>query len=185
MLDEPFSSLDAGIRATVRAEVVAVLRSTGTTALLVTHDQHEALSMADQVAVLLDGRVAQVADPATLYERPSSLAVACFVGDANVLVGRSDSHTVETAVGPVIANGAAPIGQVNVVVRPEQLILSEIGTGAAGTVTAITYFGHDALVEVDIGSGEVLHARLVAHRVPRTGDRVGIGVTGVVPVFPR
>src|SRR5271166_5891539 len=91
LLDEPFSSLDAGLRASVRADVHRVLRDAGTTALLVTHDQDEALSMADLVAVIRHGRIAQTGTPQELYEHPVDPAMAEFLGDANLITGSVDS----------------------------------------------------------------------------------------------
>ncbi|MFV0318416.1 MAG: ABC transporter ATP-binding protein, partial [Microthrixaceae bacterium] len=87
LLDEPFSALDAALRSQVREDVREVLRAAGATAVLVTHDQEEALSFADRVAVLRDGRIAQVDDPATLYRRPTDLDVGRFVGESVVLPG--------------------------------------------------------------------------------------------------
>jgi iron(III) transport system ATP-binding protein len=99
VLDEPFSSLDAGLRAQVRDDVVAVLRRAGTTALLVTHDQQEALAVADQVAVLLDGAVAQAGQPEAVYRHPASLAVATFVGAAGTVGTVPATVTATTFLG--------------------------------------------------------------------------------------
>jgi iron(III) transport system ATP-binding protein len=88
LLDEPFASLDAHMRASVRADVQRICRAAGTTAILVTHDQDEALSMADRVAVLRDGKIVQYAAPQDLYTRPADPALARFVGDANLLDGQ-------------------------------------------------------------------------------------------------
>ncbi|MBC8075555.1 MAG: ABC transporter ATP-binding protein, partial [Chloroflexales bacterium] len=85
LLDEPFSNLDASLRRTVRSEVRRILQAAGATVLFVTHDQEEALSLADQVAVMLEGRILQVGRPATIYERPTTREVAAFVGAANFL----------------------------------------------------------------------------------------------------
>ncbi|HMQ35809.1 MAG TPA: ABC transporter ATP-binding protein, partial [Chloroflexaceae bacterium] len=99
LLDEPFSNLDAGLRQAVRAEVRQILRREGVSALFVTHDQEEALSLADVVAVMLGGRVAQVARPRELYERPATREVAAFVGAANFLPGEADGATASCAFG--------------------------------------------------------------------------------------
>src|SRR5918994_2018075 len=88
LLDEPFSALDAGLRERLREDVAAILRGAGTSALLVTHDQSEALSLADTVAVLNEGRLEQVGTPEEVYERPRTHWVASFLGDADVLPGR-------------------------------------------------------------------------------------------------
>ncbi|HUN79740.1 MAG TPA: ABC transporter ATP-binding protein [Solirubrobacteraceae bacterium] len=99
LLDEPFSSLDAALRASVRAEVAELLRTAGTTALLVTHDQDEALSLADRVAVIRDGRIGQCDSPRELYDAPRDAELAHFVGDANLLPGRLLAGRVRTALG--------------------------------------------------------------------------------------
>ena len=99
LLDEPFSSLDAALRASVRAEVHDVLRQSGTTSILVTHDQDEALSMADRVAILRGGVVAQVNAPSTLYRLPRDAELAQFLGEANLVEGTAHGARVATALG--------------------------------------------------------------------------------------
>jgi len=131
LLDEPFASLDAHMRASVRADVQRICQDAGTTAILVTHDQDEALSMADRVAVLRDGRIVQYAAPQDLYTRPADPALARFVGDANLIEGRVDAGTpaaVETILGRLALErvpGAALAGpgSVTVLIRPEQLAI--------------------------------------------------------------
>jgi iron(III) transport system ATP-binding protein len=190
MLDEPFSSLDAALRATVRDEVVSVLRSAGTTAVFVTHDQQEALSVADRVAVLIDGRIAQIGDPTSLYDRPASLAVATFVGEAEVITGRSmGDGTVECAVGLVrsCGAGAATSGTVDVVVRPEQLEIvrspDHDPAAVTGTVRSRSFYGHDGTVRVELPDGTTLTARVHAARLPRIGDQVSLRPTAPLTTF--
>jgi iron(III) transport system ATP-binding protein len=108
LLDEPFASLDAHLRASVRADVLALLARTGTTAVLVTHDQDEALSTADLVAVLRDGRIAQCAAPQELYSRPADANIARFIGDANLIEGVLDDGTVDTILGRLRVETRAP-----------------------------------------------------------------------------
>ncbi|WP_324273451.1 ABC transporter ATP-binding protein [Blastococcus brunescens] len=108
LLDEPFSSLDAGLREETRQAVSAALAATGATAVLVTHDQAEALSMADQVAVLRSGRLVQLTDPRTLYRSPSDLDVATFVGEAVVLDADVRGGTAHCALGAVPCEGRWP-----------------------------------------------------------------------------
>lgn len=164
LLDEPFSALDAGLRAGLRAQVRDVLRSSGTTALLVTHDQTEALSMADSVAVMTDGRMAQVGTPEEVYRRPVTPTVAAFVGDAVLLGGRWSQGRVRCALGEVAAEGGA-VGSdgawVRVLVRPEQILLRAVGPGEASdgrpapvaVVRAVDFYGHDADVELELVGG--------------------------------
>jgi iron(III) transport system ATP-binding protein len=161
LLDEPFSSLDASLRASVRADVRYVLRQAGTTAVLVTHDQDEALSWADHVAIIRDGRIGQFDTPHDLYGRPVDADLARFLGDANLLAGVADGRSVRTVMGVLpIADGApapAPGEAMVVLVRPEQveLIAEPRGAYLTGEVVDYQYFGHDAVVRVrpDRGGG--------------------------------
>jgi iron(III) transport system ATP-binding protein len=202
LLDEPFSALDAALRGQVREEVREVLRVAGATALLVTHDQEEALSFSDRVAVMRDGRLAQVADPVTVYGAPADLGVARFVGESVCLEGvvSAAGSTVSCALGELTwvagrdgAGGArswepAPGEVVTVLVRPEQVDLAEAGCGSSGsdaTVHSVSYFGHDALVRLDLDRGDQpALARLHHRRIPRVGARVAVSVRGPVSVFP-
>ncbi len=210
LLDEPFSSLDAGLRTAVRSEVQAVLRASGATALLVTHDQDEALSWADQVAVLRDGRIGQLASPQELYTRPSDPDVAGFVGEANVLPGVAEPPYVRTVLGALAVAGGdvAPAGApVTVLVRPEQVALVAEAEGAAcGAVRDLQYYGHDAVVRVDLagpapaapaapaGSGAAaaparpvgpLVVRVMGAATCEPGDVVGVAVRGPVLAWAR
>jgi iron(III) transport system ATP-binding protein len=99
LLDEPFASLDAHLRASVRADVQGLLAESGITGILVTHDQDEALSTADRVAVLRDGRIVQCDAPQDLYDRPGDADIARFIGDANLIEGVLDAGTVDTMLG--------------------------------------------------------------------------------------
>ena len=185
VLDEPFSALDTALRSKVRDEVVGALRAAGATAVFVTHDQEEALSTADRVAVLLGGRVAQCAPPLELYRAPSSVEVARFLGEAVVLPGALDRDVVRCALGPVVPavvpTGVGGDGAVTVVVRPEQIVPASDGVGA--TAGAITYFGHDGLVRLRLDDGTDVEARWAPPLLPRPGDRVGVRVVGEVAVY--
>jgi iron(III) transport system ATP-binding protein len=156
LLDEPFSSLDASLRTRVREEVHTLLRRQGVTTVLVTHDQEEALSMADHVAVLRDGRIVQQGAPAELYERPSDAGLAGFLGEVNLLEAEFGEGTATTPLGrlELRREPAAGAGRGTVMVRPEQLLVSLPGEGAQppgglrGTVEQCRYYGHDALLEI-------------------------------------
>lgn len=194
LLDEPFASLDAALRAGVRADVSRVLAETGTTSLLVTHDQDEALSLADRVAVLRDGRVAQCAGPEEIYIDPLDPALASFVGDANLLEGTVRGGMAVTALGPLaIADATAFVREsekVLVLVRPEQVEL-HAGNGAGGLtghVVECHYYGHDMLVTVEMASGRagarsLLSARLTGRSPLGTGSAVTVAVGGAVKVW--
>lgn len=181
LLDEPFSNLDAGLRQSVRAEVRDILHREEVTAVFVTHDQEEALSLADLVAVMLGGRVAQVARPRELYERPASREVASFVGAANFLPGQADGSTVTCAVGALPL--ARPIhGAVAVLVRPEQISLQSSPNGAH-RIEARTYFGADQVLEVRLSDGSPVRVRLPAWHEFDPAEAVAVSVRGPVVAF--
>ena len=188
LLDEPFSSLDAGLRAATREATARALRATGATALLVTHDQGEALSFADEVAILVDGRFRQVDRPTVVYRDPVDLEVAEFLGDAMVFTGTATGGVVECRLGTLPVGGPVTDGAVDVMVRPEQIRLTGTGTGRLdATVRSVAYFGHDAVVELDMVDGPPhpgLRARAVGVAPPTVGDRVGVDVVGPVRTFP-
>jgi iron(III) transport system ATP-binding protein len=125
LLDEPFSALDAAMRPQVRADVVAALRADGATAVVVTHDRDEALALADQVVVMIDGRIEQAADPVTLYRSPANSRVAEFIGRGEVVRGVRDGDVVRTPSGelPVDPASRTSDGEVDVVVRPEPVLV--------------------------------------------------------------
>ncbi len=192
LLDEPFASLDAHLRASVRADVQEIFRRAGTTAILVTHDQDEALSTADRVAALRDGTIAQYAAPEELYARPTDADLAGFIGDANLLEGVLSGDTVKTWLGRLSldAGGPAPVraGQVTVLIRPEQIELGPGEDGVPGRVTAYRYHGHDAVLHVQPeydAAGQQITVRVVGGRHLPPGSRVTLRVRGPVLVWPR
>jgi iron(III) transport system ATP-binding protein len=161
LLDEPFSSLDAALRGSVRAEIARLLHATGTAAVLVTHDQEEALSIADQVAVLRHGRIVQVGSPREIYTQPVDAELAGFLGDANLVDAELVGAEAVTALGPlsITPSGAA---RGTVLVRPEQISIEpghRVG-GLTGHVVGQTYQGHDSLItvrpETDCGATTLL-----------------------------
>ena len=192
LLDEPFGSLDASLRASVRADVHVVLRHQGITSVLVTHDQDEALSMADQVAVLRDGVIAQADAPASLYGNPVDAHLAGFLGESNLVQATVTSTGVATAFGTLPVAGWASrrpewatIGaRAWVMVRPEQLALEADGPRAAlrGVVSSYHYFGHDAVVGVrpDVGGLPDLVVRVTGGAPVGIGTAVGLDVVGPV-----
>ena len=183
LLDEPFSALDAGLRAQVRTEVRASLRAAGATALLVTHDQQEALSVADIVAVVRDGRVVQAAAPWDLYLQPADLGVARFVGEAVVLPGIAGSDHVDSPLGR-LQSGSALRGPVDVVVRPEQVDVDPSDVeGVHAVVTERLFYGHDALLRLDLAGGHTVMARTAGQSLPEVGSVVRVACRGPVRVF--
>jgi iron(III) transport system ATP-binding protein len=188
LLDEPFSSLDAAMRSSVRSDVLAVLRGAGTTSILVTHDQDEALSMADQVAVLRRGVIAQLDTPAALYGRPGDVDLAQFLGESNVLDGEVHGGVAHTALGDlsVAGNGSSPGGRAQVMVRPEQIRLEEATqAGFVATVESYEYYGHDAVVRVRPERAGLpdLVVRVTGGVPMEPGHRVGLSVLGTVVVW--
>jgi iron(III) transport system ATP-binding protein len=179
LLDEPFSALDAALRVQVRAQVANILREVGVTAVFVTHDQDEAFVLGDRVAVMSGGRIVQVGSPSELYERPVTPWVAGFVGDANLLDGRSDGTEASTPCGPVrLADSMA--GDVAVLARPEELRLTPLdGTPTSGgTVALVEYHGHDTVYFVDLDDGGSVRARESSAPRWAAGDRVVVTHSG-------
>ncbi|MFF9012047.1 ABC transporter ATP-binding protein [Streptomyces sp. NPDC014870] len=186
LLDEPFSALDTGLREAVRADVRAVLRDSGATGLLVTHDQQEALSTADLVAVLNKGRVAQCATPRDLYHRPADPWVATFVGEAVLISATAERSTATTALGRVPLAAPAALRDGVVLLRPEQLRLTPPADAVAeGTVTEVRFHGHDALLTVTVDALDTpLKVRTPGPVAVRPGERVGLAVTGEATLHP-
>jgi len=190
LLDEPFSALDTGLRAALRADVRTALRATGATAVLVTHDQQEALSVADSVAVMRAGRVVQTGTPAEVYSQPADLLVATFVGEAVVLPAVVRDGHAATVLGLLrlraTDGGRVPDGQRgHVAVRPEQLVLGTEGLGA--TVHQAAFFGHDALVTLGLdqpgATAAIVTCRTHAVLVPPEGSTVHVSVSEPVSFF--
>jgi iron(III) transport system ATP-binding protein len=196
LLDEPFASLDAHLRASIRADVQQIFRDAGTTALLVTHDQDEALAIADQVAVLRGGRIAQYSAPQELYSRPIDSELASFIGDANLLDGIRHADTVDTTLGTLPTETAATQAEaqlVTVLVRPEHIELTPADTHASngstilGRVVGCEYYGHDAILRVDLengGSSPIIVRTTGDHKLP-PGTMVTLQAKGPVRTWPR
>ena len=183
LLDEPFSNLDATLRAKVRSEVKRILQEIGTSAIFVTHDQEEALSLADRVGVMLHGRVVQVDTPEGLYARPASLAVAMFLGEANILDGQAASGFVECELG-TLPTLQKRDGRVKVMVRPETVILRPPDPGALeAQVVEREFYGHDQVVVVRLPSGQLLRSRSGSDVVMQRGDLLEPHVESPVAVF--
>jgi iron(III) transport system ATP-binding protein len=170
LLDEPFSSLDATLRDDLRREVELILRDAEATALLVTHDQEEALSLADRLAVMREGRIVQVGAPEEVYGRPASRWAAQFVGEVNVLAGVAREGGVETELGRFDLRAPAT-GTVHVAVRPEQLELSARHDGNAEVVSR-EFRGHDVLYRLRHEGGRTVLVQLPSLELYEVGARV-------------
>jgi iron(III) transport system ATP-binding protein len=187
LLDEPFSGLDAALRADTRVAVVTALATAGATALLVTHDQGEALSTGHEVAVLRDGQLVQTASPEIVYRTPADLDVARFVGEAVVVPGEARSGTVICRLGTLPIRGDSAVGNVQVMIRPEQIRVNEVagGNGIAAKVIDQTFYGSETAVQLELadGSQTSVTARTFDGTVIRTGSTVTVHVDGEVTVY--
>lgn len=183
LLDEPFSNLDSRLRTQVRLEVRQILRRAAATVIFVTHDQEEALSLADEVAVMMAGQTVQVDTPQQLYRRPATRQVATFVGEANFLPGQASDGQVTCELGRLPAL-SLQTGPVEILVRPEELHLVPNQSGA-GEVVDRYYFGHDQLVWVRLDSGTLLQSRLLGSAGDFfPGQRVELQVRDNVVAYP-
>lgn len=185
LLDEPFSALDAALRVETRAAVVRALAEEGTTGVLVTHDQAEALSMGTQVAVLRSGELVQTATPRDLYQTPVDLRVARFVGEAVVLPGHAEGGTVECALGRLQLLRRAD-GAVEVMLRPEQIQIVAGDSGVEAEVVSSAYFGGQTLVTARLrdGDGLLVTAATTSQSPPETGAEIRVAVQGNVMAYP-
>jgi iron(III) transport system ATP-binding protein len=213
LLDEPFSALDASLRTEVRADVRGALGADNATAILVTHDQDEALSTADQVTVMRAGLMVQSGSPIDVYRSPVDEWVASFVGDAVLLPGRARAGVAETALGRLalldvvdldetglfprrdgqfrqdqLLNGGG--AEVTALIRPEQVLLGPADSGPAdavpATVTRRMFHGHDELIVIRLADGTEALSRALDRTTPvAVGDACAAWVRGPVRAWPR
>ncbi|AHK35967.1 2-aminoethylphosphonate ABC transporter ATP-binding component PhnT [Rhodococcus opacus PD630] len=183
LLDEPFSALDAGLRANTRRIVADVLAKAAITTILVTHDQPEALSFADRVAVMSAGRLAQIGTPREIYSTPIDVPTAQFIGDAVVLPAYVEGSRARCALGDVAVASNGVHGNARVMLRPEQIEVTTDGAGVSGTVVDVEYLGSEMLLGIRLDNADgVVSERVTVRRFGATaltpGDRVGIRVLG-------
>jgi putative spermidine/putrescine transport system ATP-binding protein len=182
LLDEPLSALDAKVRAQLRDEIRRIQLEVGTTTLFVTHDQEEALAIADRVGVMKDGRLEQLAPPTDVYSRPATSFVAEFVGLTNRLDGTVSGQTVTVRGRDLpLVDVSTPPGPAIALVRPEAVTLASDSSGDSGplvgTVIAVTFLGATSRVTVDLGDTTIL-AQLTtadASELP-AGSRVSLTI---------
>ncbi len=185
LMDEPLSALDANMREDMRVEIKKIQKETGITAIFVTHDQEEALSMSDQIVVMNAGRIEQIGTPEQVYAEPATAFVADFLGKANMLLGTVSAvdgrmATIALAAGgSVTALSPRPLATgdtVTLVVRPQKL---QVGAGAnrlAGRIVSTSYLGGNAVYEVNIGDNTMLRANTLIDGKPlREGEAVDVG----------
>jgi iron(III) transport system ATP-binding protein len=156
LLDEPFNALDLALRRSVSVDVIAMLRASAATAVLVTHDPHEAFASADLVAVMHAGRVTQCADPETVYRRPASLQTARLTGGTVELLGTVQGNHVHTGLGVLpLQPGSTEAGRAVVVLRPEQIVPTASGDGVAVRRIASVFRGDHARVTIAVADTEL------------------------------
>jgi iron(III) transport system ATP-binding protein len=191
LLDEPFSSLDATLRASVRRDVGRILTEAGTTTILVTHDQDEALSMADQVALLQNGRILAAAAPRELYSAPATASVANSLGQVNVLIASLHGTVARCALGEIALAEPSSSDRGLVLVRAENIEVRE--TREPGLVEArvqqFDYFGHDSIAHLEVlgadGARSVeIVARIFGDRTFTVGQQVWLGTNGPGRTLP-
>ena len=187
LLDEPFSALDTGLRAATRKATADLLAQAGVASILVTHDQNEALSFASQVAVMRQGRFAQVGTPYEVYSRPVDEETALFLGDALVLPAELRGGRARCAIGEISTDDPHAVGQGRVMLRPEQLVISPSpADGQPLTVRDVDFSGHLSTLTLAMpGQGEPLIVKTVSRQLWRPGAAVRIEVVGEARVFAR
>ncbi|OBQ73282.1 ABC transporter ATP-binding protein [Mesorhizobium erdmanii] len=184
LLDEPLSALDANMREEMRVEIKKIQKETGITAIFVTHDQEEALSMSDRIVVMNQGAVEQIGTPQQVYDTPATAFVADFLGKANMLAGTvsASGQAVLLATGQTVnVTCPRPLAQgskVTVVVRPQKL---SVGAAAganvlSGRVVSASYLGGSAIYEIDVGGKANIRANApISGRVLREGEPIDLG----------
>ena len=175
LLDEPFSNLDTGLRAQVRSDVRAILLETETSAVFVTHDQNEALSISDEIAVIYEGKLLQVATPHIIYNRPINSQVAHFIGEANFLPGEAQGLTAASPLGTVKLFHPKT-GPVQLMIRPEALYVNFVEEGLAASVLWREFYGHYQRLGLALEDGTELVARTGVDRFFRRGDKTWVSL---------
>ena len=186
LLDEPFSNLDAGLRDRLRQEVREILTEARVTTLFVTHDQAEALSIAESIAVMREGRIEQAGTPEEIYSRPASRWVARFLGEIEVVPGEAADGRVDCELGSLAADHGVS-GAVDVLIRPESIAIGISGPEGAASAEVVgrRFYGHDQLVELRLASGHTVRSRRLGFPAWHPGDRVRAWVDGPTDVLPR
>jgi iron(III) transport system ATP-binding protein len=174
LLDEPFSNLDADLRALMREEIAKILRTTGTTAVFVTHDQEEAFTLADRVGVLRAGRLDQLDVPYAIYHHPATRFVAEFVGAADFLRGFVNEDGIVTELGPVANPGRHPVGMpVDVMIRPDDIDFIPHPDGEV-VVVSRQFRGSEHLYQLRLASGARVHSTQPSTAIYPVGTRVRV-----------
>lgn len=178
LLDEPFSNLDISLRERLAREVRDILKETGTTAILVTHDQHEAFAMADEVGVIFDGQLAQWGPPYAIYHEPNSASVARFVGEGALISGQQFGHSVRTLLGELAlkeccCNDCEHIGDVRVLLRPDDVVHDDASQLKAKVIRK-AFRGADFLYTLQLANGEQILSLVPSHHDHALDEPIGI-----------
>ena len=190
LLDEPFSALDAALRDMTRRSVAAILAAAGITTILVTHDQAEALSFADQIAVLRSGHLAQIGSPRDLYLRPSDPEVANFIGSALIVPAQLLGDVADCVLGRIPIDATERKGLAQIMVRPEQVrLVPSTAMEADAVVTDVEFAGSTCLVSLSSAEGKPgeppLSIRTTNAELQPIGTPVKFSVIGKAHVFGR
>jgi iron(III) transport system ATP-binding protein len=187
LLDEPFSNLDADLRMELRTETKRILKESGTTAILVTHDQEEAFSLSDRVGVLNNGRLEQVGTPDEIYHRPITRFVAGFVGRADFVRGRIEGNSVISGIGAFPLAGEIQHGfqDVDMMIRPDDVDFVIDPKGNASIIEA-EFLGAEIIYKISLLDGKVIHSIKSSTKIFSVGSRVSISVDpSHITVFPK
>jgi iron(III) transport system ATP-binding protein len=186
LLDEPFSNLDADLRYELRTETKRIQAETGTTTILVTHDQEEAFSLSDRVGVLQDGRLEQLGTPYEIYHKPKNRFVADFVGRSDFVGGRIEGNSLISEVGTFSLpdNRTGTAKTVEMMIRPDDVVFTPDNKGTA-VIKSAQFLGPEILYQIQLGDGKVIHSiRASSKKVP-IGSKVVINIDPAhVVVFP-
>ncbi|MEL0555006.1 ABC transporter ATP-binding protein [Raoultella lignicola] len=185
LLDEPFSALDTGLRATTRKATADLLAEAGVAAILVTHDQNEALSFASQVAVMRQGRFTQVGSPFEVYSRPADEATALFLGDAVILPAALYNGRAQCVIGELRTDNEMARGAGRVMLRPEQLVMTPCQMNESDIrILDVDFSGQLSILTLAVAQqSETLQLKTVSRAEWIPGCRVRIEVTGKGRVF--
>jgi iron(III) transport system ATP-binding protein len=177
LLDEPLSNLDADMRIRMRGELLSILRKAHTTTILVTHDQEEAFSMADHIAVLNNGRIEQIGTPEEIYHFPSTKFVANFVGEADFIDGIVEENEITTEIGIFSNNeGLSKNTKVQLMIRPDDISFV-IDKNGEGVVESQQFKGSENLYTLKLPSGKLVHSSQPSTLVVQEGTRVRVNAS--------
>lgn len=182
LLDEPFSNLDAKLRVQIRGEIKSILRKVGSTAVFVTHDQEEALSLADTISVMAQGQLIQSASPRQLYQRPKTLEIAQFVGQANVIEGEGQGAIAETILGPLKLYEEMS-GPLSILIRPEQISVAADEAGE-WTVKESEFLGDRQVLRLTSKADKEISASQWSWVEVLEGQKLTLKVEGLVHAWP-